>query len=251
MAVLLAEAIVDAGNVLVVKLREHIGFALEADDRLVLQVGIADGVNHLGQGAGTARQTQILGQIDHLHPAAAEQPGNAIAVANDGIGSNHCRFVSLFAPFPEAATGDLGKSIAPPNAALAMHTRCSTGPIGPAEYAIATPKNHSAAYKCWPLYRCPNPGITLSPAATHGFQSRSPLKRRLEPTGAPQFLQKRAPPTVTGWPQLEQKRGLTVATSGPELKLRIPQPNPVTVAQRDFTDPLAIDIAAVLAVEVL
>jgi hypothetical protein len=85
----LAETIEDARDVFVGELREHVGLALEGGDRLLLQVGTGDAIDHLGQRAGAAGETQVLREIDQLHAAAAERSDDPIASADYGAGRNH------------------------------------------------------------------------------------------------------------------------------------------------------------------
>ena len=89
MTVLFTEAVEDAGDVLVVEPRQHVGLALEGVDRLALRVGVGEIVDHLGQCAAARGKAQVLGQVDQLHPAAAERLHDAVAAADYGVWRNH------------------------------------------------------------------------------------------------------------------------------------------------------------------
>ncbi len=111
--VLLAEAIEDARDVFVVELCEHVGLALEGGHRLMLHVGTGEAVDHLGQRASPRGEPQVLGEVDELHPAAAERPHDLVPAADYGVLVEHrCAIAVATAtmpasdPRPTVAAGD-------------------------------------------------------------------------------------------------------------------------------------------------
>ena len=87
------EAVGDRGNRLMLQLRERVGFAREIfvgldSLRLVDKV-----IDHLFDRARTIRQPLIAREINHPHPAAAEQPVDRIAALQYGARRERSRLL--------------------------------------------------------------------------------------------------------------------------------------------------------------
>src|SRR5579863_718156 len=160
----LAEAIEDPRNVFVGELREHVGFTLKGGDRLLLQVGTANAVDHFRQRARTSREPQILGQIDQLHAPAAERSDHPVASADYGAGRDHLdrddtscdrgpgATENLRGPVPGIERASTSSLSAPDSAALLAQIRCMIQPKnGVAAYMYITNRNQSRPRHGWRL----------------------------------------------------------------------------------------------------
>ncbi len=82
-AILVVEAVADCGDSRMLQLRESIGFAREIVVCLDPLLRIDEVIDHLLDRAGPIRQPLIMGEVNHAHPAAAEQTIYPVAPLQD------------------------------------------------------------------------------------------------------------------------------------------------------------------------
>ncbi len=85
------EAIGDRGNRLMLQLREGVGFAREIFVGLDPLRLIDKVIDHFLDSAGTIREALIARQVDHSHPAAAEQFLDTVAVLEHRVRRERAR----------------------------------------------------------------------------------------------------------------------------------------------------------------
>ena len=85
-AILGVEAVGDRGDRGVLELSQGIGFAGEVVVGLDSLLRIDEVIDHLLDRAGTIGQALVMGQVDHPHPAAAEQAFDLVAVLQNRTG---------------------------------------------------------------------------------------------------------------------------------------------------------------------
>ncbi len=85
-AVLIVEAVGDRGDGGVLELRERVGFAGEVIVGLDPLLLVDEVVDHLLDRAGAVGQAMVMREVDHSHPAAAQQALDLVAILQNRAG---------------------------------------------------------------------------------------------------------------------------------------------------------------------
>ncbi len=91
MAVLIVEAVGYGRNRGMLQLGEGVGLAGEIFVRFQPLLRIDEVIDHLLDSAGPARQALVARQVDHPHPAAAQQALDQVAILQDGAAGQGSR----------------------------------------------------------------------------------------------------------------------------------------------------------------
>ncbi len=86
MAISELETVGDRGDRLMLQLRERVGFAREIFVGLDPLSLVDKVIDHLFDRARTIRQALVVREVNHPHPAAAEQPRDLVASLQDSAG---------------------------------------------------------------------------------------------------------------------------------------------------------------------
>ena len=85
-AVLVVEAVADRGDGRVLQLRERVGFARKIIVGLDPLLRVDEMVDHLLDRAGAVGQALVVREVNHPHPAAAEQAIDLVALLQNRAG---------------------------------------------------------------------------------------------------------------------------------------------------------------------